>query len=183
MSSGDGAGTWRLHVIEFRWGRQILNVLNAGRRPETCYPLPTSGHLAPVSWHPGHVRRSGSPATADPDVVVSVPIPGPVARNPDVVIASAAFLPEGFPRCRPAAGLGPPGLPESARSPVRQRPHAPARGSKPLAAPGPVSVVAAQWRCRVASRPPETALSLIVIAVFIFCSFLEERVAAILLGT
>ena len=83
MSSSDGGGPGGSHVVECRRAWQILDLLGAGRRPETGYPLPTFGHAGPIARHPVHVRRGGSPAGADPDVAIAVPIPGPVARHPD----------------------------------------------------------------------------------------------------
>ena len=96
-----------------RRGRKIFNLLRVIRIPEPGHPLPTAVHLIPIPRHPRHLRRSGTPASANPDVTFAVCIPRPVSRHPDELVACRACLPAGFPRCWPAAGSVPPGPPRT----------------------------------------------------------------------
>src|SRR5262249_33756106 len=78
-----------------RW--QIFDFLIDDRRPEPRHPspLPTTC-FCPVTRYPGHLRRCLSPAGADPDVIAMILIPGPIAGNPDVVIARGTLRRRSF---------------------------------------------------------------------------------------
>ncbi len=53
--------------------------------PEARHPLPLLALLAPVPGHPFLAWRFGPPATAHPEVIAAIIIPGPVAADPDNV--------------------------------------------------------------------------------------------------
>jgi hypothetical protein len=73
-----------------RFWRGILHVLQTRRvcrSPETRHPLIASRDLLPVSGDPSLIGWDAAPNTADPDVLVTLVIPEPIARNPDDIVS------------------------------------------------------------------------------------------------
>jgi hypothetical protein len=56
------------------------------RPPEAADPLVTVVHLSPVARHPLAIGRWHSPHPADPDEIVAVLVPAPVAWDPDRIL-------------------------------------------------------------------------------------------------
>ena len=74
--------------IASRWrSRQIFNLFNSSRRPETSNPFPAARHLGPVPWNPRHFRWRDSPAGTHPDVSVPVCVPRPISGNPHILLS------------------------------------------------------------------------------------------------
>src|SRR6185503_15181124 len=62
--------------------RVFLPVLSLRLRPETRCPLPILCRFLPVTRHPVLAGRRSPPGTADPEEVLALVVPGPVAANP-----------------------------------------------------------------------------------------------------
>jgi hypothetical protein len=60
----------------------VFDLFLIGGRPEAGRPLPTAGRFTPVSRNPATARRNVAPHAADPDEVLALIFPCPIAGNP-----------------------------------------------------------------------------------------------------
>ena len=91
---GRGRRAGRLDFKGRRRGGKIFDFRLGIRRerfPKTGDPFPAAVHLQPVARHPISARRRVAPAAADPDEVIAVLVPRPVAGHPDDVCAGGFF--------------------------------------------------------------------------------------------
>src|SRR5207247_9044298 len=69
-------------LLQRRRRRQQLHLGPLRIDPVPGHPLPTAGNLLPAAGQPEFVRRRHPPAAADPDMLVLLLVPLPVAGNP-----------------------------------------------------------------------------------------------------
>jgi hypothetical protein len=78
-----------------RFGRRFLDVfdlLHVGCGPKAAGPLPTIVNLGPITDHPPAALRDFAPNAADPDKVVALVVPLPVAGDPLDIVALGPLI-------------------------------------------------------------------------------------------
>ncbi len=79
-------------LFETLWGRgQVFYLLGLDGRPEPGHPLMPVVGLAPIAGDPALTRRKHAVNPGNPDIVLALVVPGPVARNPRGVFVGLDF--------------------------------------------------------------------------------------------
>src|SRR4029453_2034470 len=65
------------------WGGPIFELTSRSADPKTGHSLPAAIDFGPVGRNPAHLRRRYAPQAADPDEILGLFVPFPVAVDPD----------------------------------------------------------------------------------------------------
>src|SRR5262249_61415122 len=91
--------------------------------PIAGHPLPSTLYLIPAARDPASARRHGPVGSRYPKKIIPVAVPGPVARNPDDIVALRLLVGRDLVDRRRGVLGDDRSAPRSANRPVRARPR------------------------------------------------------------